>query len=192
MVSKKTKPHRSKRVVFTKHQYEAFAKKLNKWTGALPPEERAIMIAALDRGLNVVRRAGDKSEYTATPINLEMTREFNLGQFIVEVLLLKVFRLKSTRTARPMCKKLTGPRPDGHGWDRPGGQHSVTGGQASAIRRDAFRRRASPSGPFACHRVAAARAASLGARNRPHLGSRFRLPRQPCPQGIARCESDLS
>jgi hypothetical protein len=87
MVSKKTKPHRSKRVVFTKHQYEAFAKKLNKWTGALPPEERAIMIAALDRGLNVVRRAGDKSEYTATPINLEMTREFNLGQFIVEVLL---------------------------------------------------------------------------------------------------------
>lgn len=94
MESEKSTPskgkHHSHRVVFTKHQYEAFAKKLDKWTAALPPEERAIMIAALDKGFNVVCTATDKSDknvYTATPIDLKMAADFNLGQFIVEVLL---------------------------------------------------------------------------------------------------------
>lgn len=86
MDSKKKDP-RSRRVTFKKADYEKFAKKLDKWSSSLSPEERALLIAVLDKGSEGIRKAGEGVVHTATTVSVNMERDFDLGQFIVELLL---------------------------------------------------------------------------------------------------------
>ena len=86
MSPKKKKPG-TRRVVFKKADYEKFAEKIEKWSSSLPPEERALLIAVLDKGSNGIRTAGDATVHITTTVSVAAKEEFNLGQFIVELLL---------------------------------------------------------------------------------------------------------
>ena len=86
-MSSKDKEPGPRRVTFKKADYEKFAKKLDRWGASLSPEERALLIAVVDKGSKVVRTASNATVHTATTVSMEMERDFNLGQFIVEVLL---------------------------------------------------------------------------------------------------------
>jgi hypothetical protein len=85
MSPKKGKPG-TRRVVFKKADYEKFAKKLEKWGSSLSPEERALLIAVLDKGSKGIRTAGDETIHTTTTVSVA-AMEFDLGQFVVELLL---------------------------------------------------------------------------------------------------------
>lgn len=78
---------KSRRVTFKKADFENFAKKLENWGSSLPPEERAILMVALNRGSRGIRAAGGGTVHTTTAVSMELASDFNLGQFIVELLL---------------------------------------------------------------------------------------------------------
>lgn len=85
MKSKEKKPG-TRRVEFKKADYEKFAGKLEKWSSTLSPEERALLIAVLEKGSSSIRTAGDETIHTTTTLSIA-AREFDLGQFLVELLL---------------------------------------------------------------------------------------------------------
>jgi len=86
MKSKEKDPG-TRRVTFKKGDYEKFAKKIDKWSSSLSPEERALLIAVLDKGSASIRKANEATVHTATTVSVKMESDFNLGQFIVELLL---------------------------------------------------------------------------------------------------------
>jgi hydroxymethylglutaryl-CoA reductase len=55
------------------------------WSTSLSPEERALLVAALNKGSQGIRKAGGGTVQTTTSVKMEA--DFNLGQFIVELLL---------------------------------------------------------------------------------------------------------
>jgi hypothetical protein len=76
----------TRRVTFKKADFERFAKKMEGWsTSSLSPEERALLVAALNKGSQGIRKAGGGTVQTTTSI--KMAEDFNLGQFIVELIL---------------------------------------------------------------------------------------------------------
>ena len=77
----------SRRVTFKKSDYEKFAKKLDEWSCSLSPEERALLTAVLDKGSQGIGKAGPGRVHTATTVSVKMESDFDLGQFIVELLL---------------------------------------------------------------------------------------------------------
>jgi hypothetical protein len=83
----KNKEAATRRLTFKKADYQKFAKKLDAWSSTLSPEERALLIAVLDKGAVDIRKAGDETIQTTTTVSMTMAREFNLGQFIVKLLL---------------------------------------------------------------------------------------------------------
>lgn len=87
MESQKKDPGK-RRVTFKKDDFEKFAAKLEKFGSTLSPEERGLLLAVLDKGSKTIRTAGDSTVHTTTTISVDMVaREFDLGQFIVELLL---------------------------------------------------------------------------------------------------------
>ncbi len=86
-MSSKKKESATRRVTFKKADYEKFAKKLDKWGTSLSPEERALLMAVLDKGSEGIRKSGEGTVHTATTVSVKMESDFNLGQFIVELLL---------------------------------------------------------------------------------------------------------
>jgi len=86
-MNSKQKGSSTRRVTFKKADYEKFAKKLDKWSSSLSPEERALLMAVLDKGSEGIRKAGDGRVHTATTVSIKMESNFDLGQFIVEFLL---------------------------------------------------------------------------------------------------------
>jgi len=85
-MSSKKEPTGKRRVVFKKGDYQKFAKKLEKWSYSLSPEERALLIAVLDKGSTSIRTSGDDTVHTTTTVSVAAL-EFDLGQFVVEILL---------------------------------------------------------------------------------------------------------
>jgi hypothetical protein len=79
---------KSEHVVFERANYEQFATKLHKFGKTLTPEERALLMVVLDKGARSVQKA-DKDTVHSTSVvsSTTVAREFNLGQFIVEILL---------------------------------------------------------------------------------------------------------
>ena len=76
----------TRRVTFKKADFERFAKKMEGWsTSSLSPEERALLVAALNKGSQGIRKAGGGTVQTTTSI--KMAEDFNLGQFIIELIL---------------------------------------------------------------------------------------------------------
>jgi hypothetical protein len=86
MASKKKAPT-TRRITFKKADYQKFAKKMDQWSSSLSPEERALLIAVLDKGSAGIRNSGDATVQTTMTVGVKMERDFDLGQFIVEVLL---------------------------------------------------------------------------------------------------------
>jgi hypothetical protein len=86
MNSKKKGPA-TRRVTFKKADYQKFAKKMDQWSSSLSPEERALLVAVLDKGSASIRKAGDETVQTTMTVGVKMERDFDLGQFIVELLL---------------------------------------------------------------------------------------------------------
>jgi hypothetical protein len=84
MATKKKHPG-TRRVTFKKADFERFAKKMEGWSTSLSPEERALLVAALNKGSQGIRKAGGGTVQTTTSVKMEA--DFNLGQFIVELLL---------------------------------------------------------------------------------------------------------
>ena len=76
----------SRRVVFKKADFKRFADKIEKWGKTLPPEEQALLLAVIDKGSKGIRSAGDRPPHVTTSLNMEAS-DFDLGQFIVELLL---------------------------------------------------------------------------------------------------------
>jgi hypothetical protein len=76
---------KTRRVTFKKADFERFAKKMEGWSTSLPPEERALLVAALNKGSQGIRKAGGGTVQTTTSV--KMAEDFNLGQFIVELIL---------------------------------------------------------------------------------------------------------
>jgi hypothetical protein len=76
-----------RRVTFKKADFEKFAKKMEAFSSTLSPEERALLIASLDKVSTSVRKAGSRPVQTATTVSVKMEADFDLGQFIVELLL---------------------------------------------------------------------------------------------------------
>ena len=85
-MTKKEKHPGTRRVTFTKADFERFAKKMEGWSTSLSPEERALLVAALNKGSQGIRKAGGGTVQTTTSVKME-AEDFNLGQFIVELLL---------------------------------------------------------------------------------------------------------
>jgi hypothetical protein len=77
----------TRRVTFKKADYKKFAKKLDEWGSTLSPEERALLIAVLDKGSTGIRKTGDAAVQTATTVSVNMASDFDFGQFIVRLLL---------------------------------------------------------------------------------------------------------
>ncbi len=75
-------------VVFERAAYEQFAAKLHKFGKSLTPEERALLMVVLDKGSRSLQKA-DKDTLHSTSVvsSTSVAREFDLGQFIVELLL---------------------------------------------------------------------------------------------------------
>jgi hypothetical protein len=86
-MNSKQKVPGTRRVTFKKGDYEKFAKKLDQWSSSLSPEEQALLIAVLDKGSESIRKADDATVHTATTVSIKMEADFDLGQFIVELLL---------------------------------------------------------------------------------------------------------
>ena len=84
----KGKGGKTKRVVFKKSDFEKFAKKLGKFGDSLSPEERALLMVVLDKGGVSARSSGKDPIQTTSTVSVKMeVAEFDLGQFIVELLL---------------------------------------------------------------------------------------------------------
>lgn len=81
----KSKP-KPRRVVFKKADYQKFARKLESFSETLSPEERALLIAVLNKGSRTIRAASDDVVQTAITVGVA-ARNFDLGQFIVKILL---------------------------------------------------------------------------------------------------------
>jgi hypothetical protein len=83
MASRKS---RKKHVTFKKADFMKFASKMEEWGKTLPPEEQVLLIAVLDKGSRGIRAAGDDVIQTTTTVSIAAA-EFDLGQFLVELLL---------------------------------------------------------------------------------------------------------
>lgn len=75
-------------VVFERANYEQFAAKLHKFGKTLSPEERALLMVVLDKGSRSLQKADKDTIHTTSVVSsTTVAREFDLGQFIVELLL---------------------------------------------------------------------------------------------------------
>jgi hypothetical protein len=65
MATKKKHPG-TRRVTFKKVDFERFAKKMEGWSTSLSPEERALLVAALNKGSQGIRKAGGGTVQTTS------------------------------------------------------------------------------------------------------------------------------
>src|SRR5215475_3686200 len=73
-----------RRITFKKADYEKFSRKVEEWSKTLSPAEHALLLVVLERGSQGIRVAGDQAVHTTVDI---VPLEFDIGQFIVELLL---------------------------------------------------------------------------------------------------------